>query len=119
VFAPLFIGHQWVFVHPTIGQFPNLIQVPTHFFKVVVATARDKGGETRVAVAAFLVPNSNSVGEKEPLCNYLVRLDQLESIGQTSPTHYTTYTSSFIFVDAFLLDYYSYWYIFFKCLNSP
>ena len=42
VFAPIFVNGQWLFVHPTIGHFPRLIQVPSHFFKVIVTA---KSGE--------------------------------------------------------------------------
>lgn len=58
VFAPVFIDNKWVFVHRSIGTFPNLVQVPTHFFKVIVGK---KNGSQASVVAAFLVPNSDTV----------------------------------------------------------
>lgn len=60
VFAPIFINNQWIYLHRTIGDFPNLITVPSHFFKVIIG--RQKGLKTTV-IAAFLVPNNNTVGK--------------------------------------------------------
>jgi hypothetical protein len=58
VFAPIFIDNKWVFVHRTVGTFPNLVQVPSHFFKVIIGR---KNGSPSSVVAAFLVPNNESV----------------------------------------------------------
>lgn len=92
VFAPLFINNQWIQINRTVGTFPRLISVPTHFFKVVIGrkhagtiTTGGKNGTTTAlppyqAVGAYLVPNVNTVDIKTPLSALVVRLDQLESI---------------------------------------
>ena len=36
VYAPVLINANWVYMLKTIGTFPKLITVPTHFFKVIV-----------------------------------------------------------------------------------
>ncbi len=65
VFAPLFLHNEWVFMSRTIGYFPKLVHVPTHFFKVVIAKRRlQSGGDTYSAVGAYLVPNVNTVDTK-------------------------------------------------------
>lgn len=58
VFAPIFIDNRWVYVHRTVGTFPNLIHVPTHFYKVILGKKKDGGASI---VAAFIVPNSDTV----------------------------------------------------------
>ena len=85
-----------MYVHKTIGTFPKLITVPSHYFKVVlarrftpVASSKDVTIEN-LSVAAFLVPNeessatsaynSNKGTHNTALSSYLVKLDQLESI---------------------------------------
>jgi DNA/RNA endonuclease G (NUC1) len=54
---------KWVYLQHTIGAFPRLISVPTHFFKVILATkyTPNQGTDLQLkqeVVAAFLVPNS-------------------------------------------------------------
>jgi DNA/RNA endonuclease G (NUC1) len=34
VFAPTYMNGKWVYFNQTIGTFPRLVNVPTHFFKV-------------------------------------------------------------------------------------
>ncbi len=60
VFAPSFINNEWVFVHRTVGTFPRLISVPTHFYKVIVGKNAATSNESTF-IAAFLVPNLNTV----------------------------------------------------------
>lgn len=64
VFAPLFINNQWIHMTRTVGTFPRLISVPSHFFKVIIGRRR---GQTSRAVGAFLVPNVNTVDIKVSL----------------------------------------------------
>lgn len=40
VFAPIFFNGRWVYAQTTIGTFPRLITVPTHFFKIVLVKLR-------------------------------------------------------------------------------
>lgn len=75
VFAPIFINHSWIHLQRTVGSFPRLIAVPTHFFKVLVG----KKGDNTV-VAAFMVPNVDGVPRNGSVSSYLVRLDQLEAV---------------------------------------
>lgn len=86
VFAPLFLNNQWVYMHKTVGTFPNLVSVPTHYYKVILGrpAAGSNNHNADVVVAAFLFPNHNHVDKTEPLANLLVRLDQLESIGKAA-----------------------------------
>jgi len=108
VFAPVRSANgKWVYIQKTVGTFPKLVSVPTHFYKVVLAkkyiTTADIGqgggevggeqggvnvGIESLDIAAFLVPNnenvessvSSSLERISSLESYLVRLDQLECI---------------------------------------
>ena len=52
----------------TIGTFPNLIHVPTHFFKVILTRKCTDNGRVLVCCAAFLIPNSDTeTNEVTPL----------------------------------------------------
>eukprot|EP00981_Chlorochromonas_danica_P001113 scaffold247_cov172-Ochromonas_danica.AAC.28 len=64
VFAPTFVNNQWVYMQRTVGVFPRLVAVPSHFFKVVVG--RKANSKERV-VAAFLVPNIDGVPKESRL----------------------------------------------------
>jgi DNA/RNA endonuclease G (NUC1) len=81
VFAPVFLDNQWLYLNRTLGAFPNLITVPTHFYKVILGRTSASGSTKQdVVVAAFLLPNHNHVDKMEPVANLLVRLDQLEAM---------------------------------------
>ena len=111
VYAPMYVNNEWVRVNRTIGTFPKLVHVPTHFFKLVVGLKKQPGSSTKaivpytgsssstssggssamvvydaqtgacrewwpaegtgqsIAVAAFLVPNSDTVDAKVSLFN--------------------------------------------------
>jgi DNA/RNA endonuclease G (NUC1) len=64
-----------------IGVPPSIVQVPTHFFKVVYTLSERSGDESEVkAFAAFVVPNDSFVEEKSVnLQDFLVRLTDLEA----------------------------------------
>ena len=81
VYAPSFINDRWVYVHQTIGSFPQLITVPSHFYKIIIGGISEKVGKRTIVVGAYLVPNNNSIDKKTPLRHFMVRLDQLEAIG--------------------------------------
>eukprot|EP01031_Cornospumella_fuschlensis_P023449 gene23449-28448_t len=117
VYAPVFFNNTWVYLHKTVGYFPNLIKVPSHFYKVIVGKRNiaTSGGTSSNVVGVFLVPNNNSVSKDEPIFNYLVRLDQLESIlgyrilptllSPTPPPHTKSpapYTTHHAHLDAFV-----------------
>jgi endonuclease G len=85
VYAPVFYGNQWVYMHKTIGTYPRLITVPTHFFKVFIGKRHVKtsksGTEIEQYVAgAFMVPNGPIEGKDITIEDFLVKIDQLESI---------------------------------------
>lgn len=61
VYAPVFVNHQWIYLTRTIGDFPHLITVPTHFFKVIIGRQKES---QRMVIAAFLVPNNNTVSKQ-------------------------------------------------------
>ena len=74
--------------HLAIGQPPSLVQVPTHFFKVVaVMDENEKEGSKSIAkVAAFVLPNDDFTDrlKKVDLQSYLVRLSDLEAVSGMS-----------------------------------
>ena len=105
VYAPVKFGNTWTYMHRSIGTFPKLIAVPTHFFKVVVgrrASPRqpplqlggtdssaltlsngggaggNKGVDGVTYIGAFLVPNTDDVDTRTPPERFAVRLDTLE-----------------------------------------
>ncbi|KAJ9507830.1 hypothetical protein QJQ45_019267 [Haematococcus lacustris] len=100
---------QWVMKHPLIGAPPSLVAVPTHFYKVVVATGAPSssplqsdaasGGsgsssssssavssplrsEKDMAVAAFVLPNA-PIDPHTPLSAFVVPLEPLEAVAGT------------------------------------
>ena len=71
----------WEMRYPLIGAPPELVAVPTHFFKVVVAAAPEGSDRSRrraVAAAAFVVPNA-PVPPDTPLERFVVPLADLEA----------------------------------------
>jgi len=74
-------ANEWIHIRRTIGSFPRLIQVPTHFFKVVFGRIRASDCNAyNVFVGAFMVPNSDTVETHMPLQDALIRIDELESL---------------------------------------
>jgi hypothetical protein len=69
------MGNKWIYIHTTIGTFPNLIIVPTHFFKVLIGKRKIKGNQKgnnnnnnnkmkmvdEIVLGAFLIPNNDEV----------------------------------------------------------
>lgn len=96
-FVPVHVNGTWLHVHRTIGTFPNLVEVPTHFFKVILA--RGKKGSARkdvramspdgsfnpsskeeaVAIGAFIVPNE-PVDPKSSLLGFRISVTDLECL---------------------------------------
>jgi DNA/RNA endonuclease G (NUC1) len=82
VTGPLFLpklqadGKGWEMKHPMLGSAPELVAVPTHFFKVVLMELSN-GANTTQAVAAFVIPN-DKIDPSTPLTNFLVPIDSLE-----------------------------------------
>lgn len=60
VFAPTFIENQWVYLHRTVGSFPKLIPIPSHFYKVIIGRRKNTNNQV---VGAFLVPNMDTVSK--------------------------------------------------------
>ncbi|KAL6781343.1 hypothetical protein ACKKBG_A10765 [Auxenochlorella protothecoides x Auxenochlorella symbiontica] len=79
VTGPLYIPRPgpsgWVLEHPMLGQPPQMVAVPTHFFKVVLA----EQGDASTAVAAFVMPNS-AIPAEYPLSAFSVPLTSLEEV---------------------------------------
>lgn len=75
---------KWRANHAYIGTPPNLVAVPTHFFKVVLA-ANESGehGGHKAAVGAFVMPNA-AIDPKMPLESFVVPLDALERVAGTT-----------------------------------
>ena len=74
--------------HVAIGQPPSLVQVPTHFFKVVavVDENENEGSKSIAKVAAFVLPNEDLAARLKyvDLQSYLVRLSDLEAVSGMS-----------------------------------
>jgi DNA/RNA endonuclease G (NUC1) len=81
----------WEMRYPLIGDAPELVHVPTHFFKVVLvlpagdrdderldANDKNKDAIERVAAAAFVLPNA-PIPPDTPLETFLVPLAKLEA----------------------------------------
>lgn len=82
-------GHRdkFLYSHCGIGVPPSIVQVPTHFFKVVYTYSDDNEVQS---FAAFVVPNASFHDVKSVnLQNYLVRLTDLEAT--TGLTFFPTY----------------------------
>jgi endonuclease G, mitochondrial len=63
--------------HPAIGQQFHWVQVPTHFFKVIVCTS--KTTDEPLVTAAFVIPNTK-INSNEALINFLVPIETVEAI---------------------------------------
>ena len=64
------------------GEPPNLVSVPTHFFKVVLGECGPEGGgdaAPEVAIAAFVMPNA-PIDPETPLTAFAVPLEPLEAV---------------------------------------
>jgi len=63
-YLPSCSSHGCVLNIRTIGCFPNLVHVPTHFFKIILTRkCQPSGDSTTLGCAAFLVPNSDATAE--------------------------------------------------------
>ena len=58
-----------------LGEAPELVGVPTHFFKVILATSPETKA---VAAAAFVLPNA-PIPADTPLEKFAVPLERLEA----------------------------------------
>mmetsp|Transcript_1231 Transcript_1231/g.1880 ORF Transcript_1231/g.1880 Transcript_1231/m.1880 type:complete len:387 (-) Transcript_1231:61-1221(-) len=71
---------KFLYSHYGFGVPPSIVQVPTHFFKVVYTFSEDSDDNEVESFAAFVVPNASFHGVKSVnLQNYLVRLTDLEA----------------------------------------
>ncbi|CAL8466240.1 g5776 [Coccomyxa elongata] len=81
LFLPVKNSDGYRMQHLMIGQPPNMMAVPTHFFKVVLAETAGKradGGASReVVIGAFVMPNA-PLQPHLPLTAFLVPLEALE-----------------------------------------
>mmetsp|Transcript_1435 Transcript_1435/g.4274 ORF Transcript_1435/g.4274 Transcript_1435/m.4274 type:complete len:410 (-) Transcript_1435:16-1245(-) len=80
LFLPKLTSRGYTMAYPMIGEVPNLVAVPTHFFKVVLAESKERNllGAKPVVVGAFVMPN-NSINPDTPLTAFSVPLESLES----------------------------------------
>ncbi|KAF6253321.1 hypothetical protein COO60DRAFT_429579 [Scenedesmus sp. NREL 46B-D3] len=87
VTGPLWLPQQdgrgtgkWEMRYPMIGKPPQLVSVPTHYYKVVLAeNSSGKHGNHRAAVGAFVMPNA-PIDSQTPVTAYAVPLEALESV---------------------------------------
>lgn len=78
------------------GHLPSIIQVPTHFFKVIATVYTKNEEEKFIRFASFVIPNESFDGyESLNLEDYLVGLSDLESYsGLSFFPHWTKMLSS-------------------------
>jgi endonuclease G, mitochondrial len=74
--ASVSISPMYRYSHQAIGQPLHWVQVPTHFFKVVVCTDMN---DQPTSAAAFVMPNAK-INANEPLINFSVPLDSVEAV---------------------------------------
>ena len=92
VTGPLFVPHLekgplagaggtgWRANHALLGAPPELVAVPTHFFKVVLVEPGGEDGKgTLPAVGAFVMPNEK-IDPKRPLSDFIVPVGALEAV---------------------------------------
>lgn len=84
VTGPLYIPQPsaagWSMAHPMLGTPPQLLAVPTHFYKLVLGErAGVAGAQPTRAVAAFVMPNA-PIPEAHPLTAYAVPISALEEV---------------------------------------
>ena len=75
-------GSQWEMRYALLGEAPDLVAVPTHFFKIILTTrVRNKGSKGRErrdhSVGSFVMPNEY-IDPETPLSSFSVPLDALE-----------------------------------------
>ena len=70
-------AEEWEMRYNLLGQAPDLMAVPTHFFKVVLTTKPKSGGKKSHAVGSFVMPNAY-IPPEVPLTSFVVPLDSLE-----------------------------------------
>ena len=98
---------EWIYASKTVGTFPKLIQVPSHFFKVIVARKRvpaaasaasnneqqqhqqQQQQQPPVFIAAFMVPNLPGISKHASLKEFVVGLADLESLGTCQSDDWT------------------------------
>ena len=73
----------------TIGNFPKLITIPTHFFKIIkgkryISVPKGSSGELeQVILGCFLIPNE-TIDSNIPIGRFIVRLNDIETLGKHS-----------------------------------
>ncbi|GKZ01395.1 hypothetical protein MPSEU_001090300 [Mayamaea pseudoterrestris] len=88
VTGPIWLPHRMVheklfeYQYLAIGAPPNLVAVPTHFFKIVVVIHNENDEETIVKYACFVVPNNvnDKADTSNQLSDYLVQWTDLERV---------------------------------------
>lgn len=75
VYAPVYVNNEWVHINRTIGTFPKLVHVPTHFFKVVVYLKKGHNSQKSTAI----VPSNGSSAEWWPAAD--TTYDAVISVG--------------------------------------
>jgi|TARA_B110000967_G_scaffold201838_1_gene239692 endonuclease G len=70
----------WEMRYPLLGDAPQLVHVPTHFFKVVVVSdsSSKETKNQKTLVAAFVFPNA-PIAKNTPLESFCVPLEKLEA----------------------------------------
>lgn len=80
LFLPVLTPRGYKMDFPLIGEVPNLVAVPTHYFKVVLAESKTRNmlGVKPVVLGAFVMPNAQ-IHPDTPLTAFAVPLEALES----------------------------------------
>ncbi len=59
VYAPIYVNGEWVYMNRTIGTFPKLVHVPTHFYKVIIGvkkTSNSAGKNNQLPTVTAWIP---------------------------------------------------------------
>lgn len=99
VYAPVYVNGEWVFINRTIGTFPKLVHVPTHFYKLVVCYKRPPGGASNTKA-----PSSNTRGSAErSIVPYNGGAQQSQGAVDWWPAELSNTNKSVVAVAAFLV----------------
>lgn len=62
-YLPKLISGKWIYVIDTIGEYPKLISIPSHFFKIIKFTRNisinKQTSLQQIVIGCFLIPNES------------------------------------------------------------
>ena len=69
----------WTMNHSMLGKPPQMLAVPTHFYKVVLGEKRNGTPDDVAVIGAFVIPNM-PIDPKTPLASFTVPVSALEEV---------------------------------------